>query len=295
MLRDWIRPYKGTLPYRCARRLYLAALHLFYPFGYIRNYLLFPIAGFLRVHHVPGFFGPYFFIESLKGRHAGKRCFILATGPSLRLEDVEALRGEITIGVNRIYNLYPKSMFRPTYYMALDPDVYKNMEEDHITDYPGLAQREVFFNSIVSRRIPGVCYLPLSYQNHWFRAYEPGFPHEKNLKFSDDLLFGLYDKYTVTVSAIETAIYMGCTEIYLLGTDCNYSGPDPYFFSKDAKAAENFPLDDVQKAMAQKSMMVGYRFMEQESRKRGVRIFNATRGGMLEEFERVDFDEIIKS
>ena len=39
-------------------------------------------------------------------------------------------------------------------------------------------------------------------------------------------------------------------------------------------------------------MMTGYKFMEQETKKRGIIIFNATCGGMLEEFERVDFDKV---
>ena len=37
-----------------------------------------------------------------------------------------------------------------------------------------------------------------------------------------------------------------------------------------------------------------YRAAEEMSYKRGIRIYNATRGGKLETFERVDFDEIFE-
>lgn len=294
-MRNVLRKYKGRPWYEAAKRVYLFLLHLFYPFGYIRNYVLFPIAGFLRVHHVPPFYSKYAFIEQLKGKHTGERCFILATGPSLRLEDVEQLGSEITIAVNSFYKLYPKTDFRPTYYMSLDPDSASNVEAANAGHIRDLAKEQVFFNSIVKHRVEGASYLPCCYQNHWFKIFQPGFNHAKNLKYSENLLWGIYDKYTVTTAAIDLAIYMGCTEIYLLGTDCNYSGPTAYFYQTDGNPDSNaFKPDEWQAAMTQKAMMTGYRFLEQETRKRGVRVFNATRGGMLEEFERVDFDTLFQ-
>lgn len=44
-----------------------------------------------------------------------------------------------------------------------------------------------------------------------------------------------------------------------------------------------------------KTMITGYRFMERETKKRGIHIFNASRGGMLEEFDRVDFDSLFEN
>ena len=59
-------------------------------------------------------------IKQLKNVHKDQRCFIVCTGPSLTLSDVEKLEKEITFGVNSIVKLYNKTMWRPTYYGIID-------------------------------------------------------------------------------------------------------------------------------------------------------------------------------
>ena len=264
--------------------------HIFYKYGYIRNYILFPICGFFRKKHIYPFCQGYEFIDDLRGKHTGKRCFILATGPSLIKEDVERLNGEITIAVNSFYKLFDSSTFRPSYYMVLDPDVQNTVLLNNKYPIESWAKNAIFMNSISEERLPSVYYLPYCYQNHWFKVLDIGFNHGKNLKFTEDILYGIYDKYTVTNAAIDMAIHMGCKEIYLLGVDCNYSGPQQYFLKPDKGT---FTPNEIQAMLLQKSMMTGYHFMERETRKRGIKIFNATRGGMLEAFERVNFDDIV--
>ena len=41
-------------------------------------------------------------------------------------------------------------------------------------------------------------------------------------------------------------------------------------------------------------MKVAFEFAEEYSKEHGFRIYNATRGGALEAFERVDFDSLFK-
>lgn len=258
-------------------------------YGYIRNYLVFPICGFFRKKHIYPFYKGYEFIDDLRDKHIGKRCFILATGPSLQKNDVEKLNNEITFAVNTFYKMYDDSSFRPNYYVILDPDGQKNILKDNKHPIDKWAKDAVFMNSIVRDRLKNVLYLPYCYQNHWFKSLDINFNHSDNLKFSDNILYGIYDKYTVTNAAIDIAIHMGCNEIYLLGVDCNYSGPNIYFseVSKDF-----YKPNEIQAFLIQKAMIAGYDFMEQESQKRGIKILNATRGGMLESFKRVDFDTL---
>ena len=281
---------KKTFLYKPLRYMKEWIVYVFYPFGYIRNYLLFPIAGFMRINHIGYEYKKFKYIEGLKDIHKGKRCFIIATGPSLKVEDVNRLDGEITIAVNSFYKIYEKTSFRPTYYAVLDPDGQDALINNYTGDLSSLAKNNVFMNSIKKVNRGGVSYLPVNYQNHWFNIFNPKFDYEKNLKFTNNLLWGIYDKYTITNCAIDIAIYMGCTEIYLLGVDCNYSGPVQYFAKPNAG---EFSHNEMQALLTQKAMMTGYRFMEQETKKRGIKIYNATRGGMLEEFERVDFEEAL--
>ena len=41
-------------------------------------------------------------LKMYKDIHKGERCFIIATGPSLTMEDLEALKSEYTFGMNSI-------------------------------------------------------------------------------------------------------------------------------------------------------------------------------------------------
>lgn len=47
-------------------------------------------------------------IEKLKNINQGKRCFIIGNGPSLKIEDLNALVDEDCFACNRIYGLYFK-------------------------------------------------------------------------------------------------------------------------------------------------------------------------------------------
>ena len=52
--------------------------------------------------------------------HKGERCFIVGTGPSLRMEDVDMLKGEYTFAVNSCLTMYDKTEWRGTYYGIVD-------------------------------------------------------------------------------------------------------------------------------------------------------------------------------
>ncbi len=277
--------------YRMCRAVYIALIKVFSVHGYIRQYVIFPIEAFGRKHHLWPFYDKNArFLESMRDKHKGKRCFIIATGPSLRVEDVEKLKDEVTIGVNSLYRLYEKTDYRPTYYAVLDPVVQDNVDSN-MDKYNSISTDNVFFGALHKSKRNGIIYVPLCYQNHWHNIDNQNFDYAKNLKYNIDLVWGLYDKYTITNIAIELAIYMGCKEIYLLGVDCNFTGPSIHFDKTDNS-------DNVNKEIGyylQKAMMTGYRFMEKETKKRGVHIFNATRGGMLDEFDRVDFDSLFNN
>ena len=279
---------KNSRFYQFCKKIYMLPKILFSKQGYINQYLFFPISSFMRRHHAKPFYSKkYKELERIKNKHQNKRCFIIATGPSLTIKDVEKLKGEITIGVNSLFRIFDKTSFRPMYYAALDP-VLQNVVENNIDKYDVFCKDTIFFNSLYKKSRHKVSYIPLCYQNHWFNIDNPRFNYLKNLKYSTDLVSGLFDKYTITNIAIEIAIYMGCSEIYLLGVDCNYTGPQIHFDKSDN--TDNINLDSGY--FLQKAMMSGYKFMEKETKTRGIRVYNATRGGMLEEFERVDFDSL---
>jgi len=77
--------------------------------------------------------------EECRNRHYGERVFIVATGPSLSLEDLEKLtascledleklKNENTISMNSIVNVFSKTDFRPTYYMKCMNSITEGLE-----------------------------------------------------------------------------------------------------------------------------------------------------------------------
>lgn len=231
-------------------------------------------------------------IQQAKNRHTGERCFIIGNGPSLRLEDLEKLRlnEEYTFASNGIFLLFDQTNWRPTYYTFMDPGGYQKLTQIYDVPCGEFPQKEAYLSSkIHPKRLTGkerFCHI--DHGNHTKTRMLT-----RNMKRESDISVSIYEMYTVTNMAIEIAMYMGFREIYLLGVDCDYS--------KDKMHVVETDLDDhIRHNLGKRRMMDytvsfmrdAYSCMERAARKEGVKIFNATRGGKLEVFERVDFDSI---
>lgn len=225
-----------------------------------------------------------------KNIHKGKRCFIVATGPSLKIEDLNCLyqHNEICISMNKIYRCYNQTEWRADYVGITDGKVLADIVKDYKQGIEMPKKVFVGDNSIHSERqemYPNAEYFHLNLMN-----FEPNLP-----LFSDDITRGTYRGCTVTYDfALQMAAYMGFSEIYLLGVDHEMSGKISddnnhfikNYYTKDEKSDRHFNLSNWDGATK------AYQAAEKYSRQHGFRIYNATRGGKLEVFERVDFDRL---
>jgi hypothetical protein len=215
--------------------------------------------------------------------HKGERCFVVGNGPSLRMSDLDKLReaNAICFGANKIFLAFGETVWRPDYYMAQDilmltrhPKEISEMRVRHkfIADrYPA------FWSSDFSRDC-----IRFHIKNEVFLPNMPD--------FSPDFSAYSTEGSTVTYSALQLAAYMGFAEIYLLGVDFSFGGIHE-------KGENHFHPDYVGKgdkygAFGEQTSLLAYRKAEIYSRLHGFRIYNATRGGKLEVFERVDFDSL---
>tara|TARA_B110000285_G_C14678352_1_gene403542 strand:- start:50 stop:403 length:354 start_codon:yes stop_codon:yes gene_type:complete len=69
-------------------------------------------------------------LSKYKNLHKGKRCFLIANGPSLNKMDLSCLKNEITFGMNRIYMIYDKLEFVPSYHFVSNELVHEQFAED---------------------------------------------------------------------------------------------------------------------------------------------------------------------
>lgn len=261
--------------------------------GKLRNFIWFHITAVLRVLHIPPFYGRVKGVKAFHNIHSGKRCFILLTGPSLTQEDVELLRNEYTIGVNGIYKMYDNTDWRPTYYCLMDHYVYRGYIKNGIElDIDDVSKEGTFLNELcrddVSRfkkRYKKLCYIPFSYLDHTSSNRR-----SRHFRFTRNLVWGMYNGWTVAFNAINLAYYMGFREIYLLGADCDYTGKQHFDGSKVADAANYRGA-----VQSQKNLFASYEFVNRQLPKLRMKVYNATRGGALEIFPRVKLENILKS
>lgn len=219
-------------------------------------------------------------IERFHNIHKGERGFIVATGPSLSIEDLNVLKEnkEVCISMNSIFYLFDKTDWRPDYYVMSDHrgfDLYKGMLDNLPVNNIFLSDNsDVFWNFEHKENI--YCH------HHHYEYYFNRLP-----KFSDDFSKRTYTGSTVTYNCMQLAAYMGFKEIYLLGVDFSYGGQKKnetyaHFYKEEKTTSVGF-VDQV---------TLAYQSAKQYADLHGFKIYNATRGGKLEIFERVDFDNI---
>jgi hypothetical protein len=92
---------------------------------------------------------------------------------------------------------------------------------------------------------------------------------------------------------LQIAAYMGFSEIYLIGVDCNYAQPKMY---SDNVTYVDFKTkwDQARLKKQGNQMLPQYEIARKYADAHGFKIYNATRGGQLEAFERVDFDTLFE-
>ena len=229
-------------------------------------------------------------ILNLKWKENGKRIFILGNGPSLNSTDVDLLCGDVSIASNAVFLLFDRKKFRPTYYTIEDYLVAEDRAQEASSYKHGW---KIFPNDlkkfIKSDRLTMFINFQRNYQD---------FP-----KFSDNFLNSVFWGGTVTYMNLQLAYYLGAKEIYLIGFDHNYSSPaisdkvngpvitsmtedinhfDPRYFGS------GYRWHDPKVERMEEGYIYAKKFLESK----GVKVFNATRGGKLEVFERVDFDSL---
>jgi len=225
---------------------------------------------------------------AFKNKHAGERCFIIGTGPSLTFEDIEKLKDEITIGVNSMALVYDKISYKLTYYGIGDGNTMPRLKESIY---------KCNYGTIFWCRHSVLC--PWSIDKKDVKDDWVEFPLVDSFSegilspryniypttrfFSGDAGAAVYGHYTIVTAMLQIACYMGFSEIYLLGCDCNYK--------KDVPNFTGYMFKDYICTPSIESYKAAKKFADSH----GIKIYNATRGGILEVFERVDLDEVLRS
>ncbi len=229
----------------------------------------------------------------LKNIYEGQKCFLLGNGPSLTIEDLRKTDKFLSFGCNTLIQFMKTYGWYPSFFyfedtIFIQKYVSTKNDIDFLTD-----KCKLCFTSIVNEIFDKY---RDSYQNLFFFKNNRA---SKEVYIQEDITKGLILGGTSLFGMIQLLVYMGIKEIYLLGVD--------FSFHKEARNDGQLKINDNIKNHAEGMNQVsdgiyyvdfilkGWLAAKQYADSHGIKIYNATRGGKLEVFPRVDFDSLFEN
>ena len=235
-------------------------------------------------------------LRAMHNMHKGERCFIIGNGPSLNAHDLDLLKNEYSFGVNSIFYKTEDSGFRPSFYVVEDGHVVDDNLEA-IADYD---VDKKFILAHYRDKFLG------DQEIYWLPAdlgfYRSTHPFGSIPRFSRDISHAVYAGQSVTHINLQIAFFLGFSEVYLIGMDFHYEKPksvvtegltwisteddpnhfDPRYFGAGKKWHDP-QLDKV---------ALNYKLARSVFERNKRKLKNASIGGKLEIFERIDFNSL---
>jgi hypothetical protein len=223
-------------------------------------------------------------LTEMKDIHRGRRAFIIGNGPSLKQTDLSKLKGEITFAMNRFYLAFPDLGFTTSYICVTNDLVVEQFADDlaalPIPRFIAWRSHRHFKQNMPLNEIPTFVYT--SYTGP---------------RFATDARGRIWEGATVTNLALQLAYHMGVEKAILIGVDHNFTSKgdanktvvstgddpnhfDPRYFGKGIK----WQLPDLD------TSEIGYMFAREAYHKAGREVVDATVGGKLTIFPKVDYN-----
>jgi len=209
--------------------------------------------------------------------YKGKRCFIVATGPSIKDTNLSLLDGEITFGVNTLY----KTGMECSFYAVSDPYVWKEhyrqiLQQDTILILASEAGRNYIRHK---KRYDAIArHPPIVLRTKGYMTVTD--------EFSTDPSKYVVNGHTVINDiCLQVAYYMGFDKVYLVGTD--YSNLGMHWDDSKSENIKALGLRDINR------VFYAFNICKKAYESAGREIINATKGGKLEVFRRENLEDII--
>lgn len=248
--------------------------------------------------------------------HSGERCFIVGNGPSLKRLDLTKIHNEIVFTVNDIMsNKDIYTTLNSDYHILIDPNYLlldPNLQADRasiekLKDINYEDKKPVCFvrhdaqSAFMKYEISSLLNLQYIYQHRYITDnYSTKISTSKNMPASQNVI----------QAAIFTAIDMGFKDIYLIGVDMTsvfltYEADDEgqpiimenshaHDYSEESKLdiLTRFKYDNEFMLYNYANTFTIFKHIRKYTEKRGVNVFNATKGGGLDVFERVRYESL---
>ncbi|MGE4032642.1 MAG: 6-hydroxymethylpterin diphosphokinase MptE-like protein [Parvularculaceae bacterium] len=230
-------------------------------------------------------------ILSWKDAYKDERAFLIGNGPSLNKLDLTKLKNERTIGVNSIYLNLDKMGFMPNHYVVED----RFVAEDRADEINALGGTQKWFGNYLRYCLKGE-------DVNWINVRMRYDEHKDFPFFSTNIARQAWTGGSVTYICMQLAFFLGVKTLYLIGFDHHYVIPadaqveglditsnsdDPNHFHPDY-FGKGYRWHDPKVDRMETGYRKAGKFFELDGRK----IFNATAGGKLECFDRIDYNSL---
>lgn len=224
-------------------------------------------------------------LKLAKNLKTSDSCFIVGSGPSLTVDDLEKIAPCDCFGANHIFNLYKNTTWRPKYYVLQDR--YTQLDRLLTEIDCGCMFLGSYFLRKNSFEIPDYAYVYYDRRDLFTKS---------KMSFSEDLEKFISVNYTVTYTMIQIAVALGYKRIYLIGMDHSYAvETDDLGRIVGRNNIRNHAYDDKQEVVAN---VIGMNRAYETARAYAdatdsVEIYNVSRGGKLEIFPRMRLEEAL--
>ena len=237
-------------------------------------------------------------IQHLKGIGKGKRIFLVGNGPSLNDMNLDLLENEDSIAMNRIELIYPKTKWRPSYYIFCSSNcqdrrwgkgwsksVVKASKEEKTT--PLIWDR---YKSDIEKNAGE----SLDESTILLKSFSENKVGNDNC-FSTDAEKRLDKSGTSMNVALQLAYYMEYDEVYLIGIDSNWKTLADS--KQNDKGDENHFHPDYHASIGNGEhefwrMNTTHKTAKKFYDERGTKIMNAGINSAINAYEKVDFNSL---
>jgi hypothetical protein len=237
------------------------------------------------------------------------RCWIIGGGKSIEHTPMDLLRNEYTIAMNKIHLAYDWFEWRPSLYVFIeahgigDPRLMElgeeappvNEWEDYVVNHHLDAGERVLLASKMYERLTRH-----HNRKNWNVHIEDttfGCEHHGSdirTRTPSEWHLPYYCKFGGTLGwTIQWAFTHGFDPIYLVGCDLGYRRLDNLTEDPNHFHPEYWTWDDNDLAFRDDTLIHMHSIAKEEIERRGGSIYNATVGGILEVYDRVDIKEVL--
>lgn len=155
-------------------------------------------------------------IQHLLNKHKSQTIYVVGSGASLRVFPLQMLRHQVTIGLNKAWELFNLAGFMPRYSVTVHPELILEYEK---------GRSRLYKTQWITKRKPPLDKLELDDKQHYvFKSSEDlKYVNDLNLAVQEDTLFV---GRGIQTTAMHLAHLMGARYIVLVGVDMGSLGSE---------------------------------------------------------------------